>query len=149
MFEFGWDEDARVHPFNEEAYKLYRRYAAEATPDNMDMYTDLFLGCVRVGDLAFDIYTEGIYDRLSLYFKMYVGGIEGDYHGRDNYPYAYGGEGYMRWYDPSFSNIPSDHDAYERFKTYSTGDFLAFISAHEHFNDWHLRNKLVSQLHIW
>ena len=159
MIEFVWDTQYKIRPFNEDAYRQYRSLASSFTPERSRIDDNEFLGCVRVGDLAFDLRTKfAAGDILSLYFKFYVGGVEAYdagavtvYHSDAPYcyPYSYAGDGGF-WYDDlMFPEIASDSEAYAKFKEIAEMDFLSYIAQHPKCEEYGLMKKLYSQLHIW
>lgn len=72
--------------FSEEIYEKYKRN--QRNHDLADAYGK-FLGCIRTGNLCFDIMNYGNMDCGNcLVFELYVGGVDTGYgYGKDNYPY--------------------------------------------------------------
>lgn len=113
-----------------------------------DMCTeDEYIGCVRVGELCFDILVQSVgYDedqKQVLIFDIYVGGVDtgyGESRIEPGYPYdyAYGGD-----FGGPFIHVP-----YDTFQLFAEGMFTEVI---EHWNYSHasLLEKANAPLHIW
>lgn len=109
-------------------------------------YSDDFIGCVRVGNLCFDLITRQ-YDENEgpvLTFDLYVGGVEDHYaYSRilPDYPYAYA-EG------SDFGKLlPAEY--YEDFKQKAEAMFTDYIENSTYTKKFGLMQEASRPLHIW
>ena len=146
MFSLDW------RGFSYERYEAFRQRAMTTPLENVHKYADICVGCVRVGDLCFDLYTDVDEDeRLTLRFVAYAGGIDdGDHYGPEpeRYPYTEVGSGeFSHW--PAYLERYSYSTAYGDFRTHSEWDFLSFISAQTPDLCSTLVYKFTQPLHVW
>lgn len=91
--------------------------------ENSKIFWNDTIGCVRVGELEFDLLAVDIEEGTVMYFDLYVGGFEekDSAHSRiiKDYPYSYG-EG--KCFNDSCISY-----SYEDFKTMAEGVFSEFI----------------------
>ena len=105
-------------------------------------YGDDYLGCIRVGNLCFDIVTR-MYNNniLTLTYDLYVGGVDTGYSYESNYPYDYeGGDDFIDVLDMS----------YEEFVSYAEKVMTEYITNHENKYEYaSLTEKANEDLKIW
>lgn len=133
-----------------------------AQMENGKLYADDYIGCVRVGELCFDLvlrlYEEdkngnwNDNDNLTLTYDLYVGGVVGDWNPsgepyaysriEPGYPYDYaeGGD-----FDDSCISM-----TYEDFVKLAEDSFAEYIETSRYYNAPNLlREKAEAPLHIW
>ena len=134
-------------------YKFdWRGFTAEdfvdycARVENGQLLADDYVGCVRVGDLCFDLVLRD-YDRLVLTFDMYVGGVDSGY-GYSNkcedtpfYPYDYA-DGW-NWPDTCI------HLSYPGFKLFAEETFKDYIQNSAYTVTHSLIERAKEPLHLW
>ena len=113
--------------FSEYDFKKYAK--------NPDIFDD-YIGCVRTGELCFDIVIRPYDEGPVLTYDLYVGGIDDNYgHGKDDYPYTYADGG---GFDSSYKEM-----SYEEFQKMAEQKFVAFITE----RGW--TEKANEPLHVW
>ena len=108
-------------------------------------YVQDFIGCIRVGDICFDIVERSPDDwekeECFLMYDLYVGGVN------NGYSYSSIDEGYP--YDDRDGGTFDDkvyHMTYEEFKKYAEKVLSDFI---DNCDDEEVKTKAKMPLHIW
>ena len=112
-----------------------------ARVENGMVYGDDYHGCVRIGDLCFDLVTRSHEKgKLWLSYDLYVGGVDTGYGYSDDYPYDYaeGGD-----FEDCMINL-----SYDDFKKTAEEHFKVFINTWP-YNKADLVAKANKPLNIW
>lgn len=131
--KFSWNE------FTENDFINY------CTRMKNDMISDGdYIGCVRVGDLCFDLVVrEYNIGKRMLDYDLYVGGIDDGYSPiESDYPYSFDGGG-------TFENGIMVNLTYEEFKTIAEYAFEDFITNEGSSHNVSLIEKASETLHVW
>lgn len=130
--KFNWDG------FTEEDFVDY----CAKVENNMFGHSEYYIGCVRVGDLCFDLLITWLDREFVLYYDLYVGGIDDGYgYGNNDYPYTDGGGG-------SFEESMIGY-TYDTFVKISESKFEDFIENSYTSSKYNLAEKANKPLHIW
>ena len=133
---FNWDN------FTKEDFVDYC-----AKVENDQMYEDTYIGCVRVGELCFDLVTRKYSEEegIVLTYDLYVGGVESGYgYSRieDGYPYDYA-EGSD--FDDTCISL-----SYEEFQLLAEASFTRYLGEGQVFYaQANLADKAAMPLHVW
>ena len=101
-----------------------------------------YVGCVRVGDLCFDLIAREYNDELVLDYDLYAGGFDDGYgYGKDNYPYTEVGGG-------SFQDSLI-YMSYNDFVKQAEEAFSDYIYHSNYSVKYNLADKANEPLHIW
>lgn len=101
-----------------------------------------YVGCVRAGDLAFDLVVREYYGKYVLDFDLYVGGIDDGYsYGENNYPYTEAAGN-------SFKNTMISL-TYDEFASEAENLFTDYIFNSEYSEKYNLVKKANEPLHVW
>ena len=101
-----------------------------------------YVGCVRVGDLCFDLIAREYNDEFVLDYDLYVGGVDDGYgYGKDNYPYTEVGGGSFQ--DSLISM------SYNDFVKQAEEAFSDYIYHSNYSAKYNLADKANEPLHIW
>lgn len=127
MRNYDWEFDAAA----------FENYCAKI--ESGDLFADEYVGCVRVGELCFDLVLRELEkDRLTLTFDLYVGGVNSGY-------------GYSK-IEPEYPYDEADGEAfsddctgmtYAEFQAMAIGKFENYIQIK------HLEDKADMPLHKW
>ena len=131
MFEFNWDE------FTKDTFDGWQ---------DRDVYDCKFLGCVRVGDICYEILVWNFgRDGLMLGYECYVGGVDDGYGyskkcvdqdvTEKGYPYTQ--------IDGDIFGFDDKDLSYDEFRTAAETEFI------EHIKWYNLTEKAEMPLHIW
>ena len=95
-------------------------YCAKAKSNTIT--SEDFIGCVRVGDLCFDLLISyNLQGKMFMAYDLYVGGVDTGYgYSVAGYPYDYAGGGN---FEDSITNM-----TYEEFRKYAEEKFELFIT---------------------
>ena len=126
MYDFDWQD------FSESRYNETR-----AKMNDNPAHDGLFVGCVRVGELCFDLVLRDYGEpKPSLDYDLYVGGIDDGYgYGKDCYPYTYAEGGMLQ--------TCADYDT---FKATAEQEFVNYINS---YGAYDLPTKAAMPLHTW
>lgn len=114
-------------------------YCAKA--ENDLMHEDEYVGCVRVGNLCFDLMVRDNDGKLYLSYDLYVGGVDSGYgYTASDYPYDYAEGGNFE--DTMISM------SYEEFQKYAEEKFELFIKIWP-YEAASLVGKANEPLNIW
>ena len=114
-------------------------YCAKA--ENDMLYEDDYIGCVRAGNLCFDLMVGLNNDKMYLSYDLYVGGVDSGYgYTVDGYPYDYAEGGNFE--DTMISMT------YEEFQKYAEEKFELFIKIWP-YEAASLVEKANEPLNIW
>lgn len=109
--------------------------------ENGLMYEDEYVGCVRVGNLCFDLMIRDNDGKLYLSYDLYVGGVDSGYgYTTSDYPYDYAEGGNFE--DTMISM------SYEEFQKYAEEKFELFIKIWP-YEAASLIEKANEPLNIW
>ena len=129
--KFNWDG------FTEEDFVKYC-----ATIENEKMFDNEFIGCVRIGDLCFDLMIREYNDEFVLDYDLYVGGIDDGYgYGNENSPYTEGGGGS---FEDSLISM-----SYNDFVKQAEEAFTDYIYHSNYSAEYNLVDKANEPLHTW
>lgn len=129
--KFNWDG------FTEEDFVKYC-----ATIENEKMFDNDFIGCVRIGDLCFDLVLREYNNEFVLDYDLYVGGIDDGYaYGKENYPYTEGGGG---TFEDSLISM-----SYDDFVKQAEEAFTDYIYHSNYSTEYNLVDKANEPLHTW
>lgn len=142
MYEFNYDN------FPKEKWK---QLMFDVNRDDLWMIDGNYYGCVRIGDLCFDIRTVTIsYPDYTEYYidgDLYVGGFDDGYAYSDiepDYPYTFVGDGADMAFE-EFKKLKT----YEEFKELFEERAIEMIE-HERINKhYHTIEKAKQPLHVW
>jgi len=148
MYDFYWDGFLALD---------FTDYCARV--ENNDLPPDSYLGCVRVGELCFDLVTREYSEDegIVLTYDLYVGGAcDGRVAGiNDNLePVAYGYSRLIPDYPYEYAEGSDFADTcismtYEDFKTLAEAEFTKYINTSCYTNKYDLPAKARAQLKIW
>ena len=106
------------------------------------MFDNDFVGCVRIGDLCFDLVLREYNNEFVLDYDLYVGGIDDGYaYGKENYPYTEGGGG---TFEDSLISM-----SYEDFVKQAEEAFTDYIYHSNYSAEYNLVDKANEPLHTW
>lgn len=129
--KFNWDG------FTEEDFANYC-----AIIENEKMFDNDFVGCIRIGDLCFDLIIREYNDEFVLDYDLYVGGIDDGYgYGKENYPYTEGGGGS---FEDSLISM-----RYNDFVKQAEEAFTDYIYNSNYSAKYNLVDKANEPLHTW
>ena len=103
-----------------------------------------YIGCVRVGELCFDLVVRCYDNKLTLDYDLHIGGIDDGYgYSRvDGTPYTEDGGG-------TFVDGIMIDCCYDKFKEVAEGAFTDFINNEGSSHGVSLIDKANKPLHIW
>ena len=129
--KFNWDG------FIEEDFANYC-----ATIENEKMFDNDSVGCIRIGDLCFDLVLREYNNEFVLDYDLYVGGVDDGYgYGKDNYPYTEGGGG---TFEDSLISM-----SYDDFVKQAEEAFTDYIYHSNYSAEYNLVDKANEPLHTW
>ena len=129
--EFNWDN------FTEEDFVNYC-----AIIENGKMFDNDCMGCVRIGDLCFDLVVREYNHEFVLDYDLYVGGLDDGYgYGKENYPYTAGGGG---TFEDALISL-----SYDDFVKQVEEIFTNYIYHFNYSENYNLVDKANQPLHIW
>lgn len=137
-YDFDWSK------FTEQDFANYC-----AMVENEQLLADDYVGCVRVGDLCFDLVLrcyEPVDDRAQLFltYDLYVGGIDNGYGvSRLDHEYPYDFAEGDDFNDTCISMT------YEDFKTVAEKSFTKYLENCAYTESHSLVSKAEQPLHIW
>lgn len=127
QFKFNWDDFSATD---------FVDFCAKAENDQIE--DGEYVGCVRVGELCFDLVVRSthIEGRLVLDYDLYIGGVDSGYgYTKDGYPYDEGGGG-------SFGSLCIDM-TYDDFKSHAKQVLGGFIHKENR------KEKAMAPLRLW
>ncbi len=130
--KFNWDGFTEVD---------FANYCAKVE-NNMFNNGEYCIGCVRVGDLCFDLLITRLNRKLVLFYDLYIGGINDGYgYGFHAYPYTEGGG---RYFEDTMISL-----TYDKFIESAERAFVDYIFNSNYAEKYHLVEKANEPLHVW